>query len=227
MLDKKTKQKEGTELSDAEIAWRLHQELNAVAPMLRTRSRKTVTTEEPSGKQAAVKPESDAEEDDAEDTQPAEEPKEAPAEPAPRKRKTTAASPVVAPSEAPAAQEEPEKPAVTGKRKAHKEQAVKPKPEVQEKEPKPDPEGPPAVAPKHRSRKAKPVVAGEVGERPAAPPPAPPKPLKLPKIPKLPMVRQGKQWYRARLIKESEEKALVGEYKYKRNIYYLSKAAIL
>lgn len=213
MLDKETKQEDSTQLSDAEIAWKLHQELNAVAPMLRTRSRKVATTGEPAGKQAAPKTEPDAEETGAGISKEVEQPKETPVEPVPRKRKVTAPTPVVASPEAPVAQEEPEKPAPPAKRKATKEQAAKPKPAAQEKEVPKEPEPAPALAPavKPRSRKNRPVPAVEGGERPAPPPPPPPKPVKLPKIPKLPMVRQGKQWYRARLIKETEEKALVGE----------------
>ena len=41
------------------------------------------------------------------------------------------------------------------------------------------------------------------------------RPMKKPllKVPKLPMVRQGKErWYRAKLVKETEEKILVGKY---------------
>lgn len=33
------------------------------------------------------------------------------------------------------------------------------------------------------------------------------------KIPKLPMVRHGKKWYRARLLKDSGQRVQIGEYK--------------
>jgi hypothetical protein len=65
-----------------------------------------------------------------------------------------------------------------------------------------------AAAAVEREPPMQPRGAGGAGA--AAPQRRPPKALK---IPKLPMVRQGKRWFRARLLRDTGGKALLGEYR--------------
>lgn len=62
---------------------------------------------------------------------------------------------------------------------------------------------------KARSRKGKPRVAAEGGDGNHRDGPARRTKKVLPKIPKLPMVRQGVHWYRARVLKEDKQRILV------------------
>jgi hypothetical protein len=210
---------EGT-ATDAEIAWRLHQELNAISPMLRTRARKAATSTKASDAENAK------EEPTTDDENP------------------TPAEPSAAPAESPtkkAAAEQPLSKKVKNTtaddqiKRENRTRAEKPLPAAEKRKPPQDEDGattappskkkdkkqppveetsvpnPVAVPSKHRSRKGRPEPAAEAGEQRVASSSKPKPPTKPPKIPKLPMVRQGKRWYRARLMKETGEKALIGK----------------
>jgi len=217
---------DGGVLSDAELAWRLHQELNAGPATLRTRMRKTTSgpgsgssapadandmpevskrSSKAAGKGAprgdrsegnsapAVKPESDHNEQEVKEEQ---------VEPAKK-----AAPEAEGKGETTKEEEEP----VSPRALRHQHRDTEPKAKQQSG----NDAVKPAPAPVHRSRKGRPEPATEEGAPAPAPPAAKPaaarKPARPIKIPKLPMVLQAKQWYRARVLKETSEKVLVGE----------------
>jgi len=218
MKDEKLRSSPEGTATDAEIAWRLHQELNAISPMLRTRARKAATSSKASGAETA-KDEQVPEDEDAtlqQSTAAAESPKDASAEhPPPKKgkgmvpvnhfkrevrtRTEKAASAVPAKRKLPRIEDGDPAPS---KKKDRKPPAV-------EESTAPIPSEPPL---KHRSSKRRSENAAETGEQRVTSVSKTKLPAKPPKIPKLPMVRQGKRWYRARLVKETDEKALIGKF---------------
>jgi len=211
---------DGGVLSDAELAWRLHQELNAGPAMLRARSRKPASAGNSSGAEPLDKADTKRGKSVAKGTTGTE------------ADSIKVGSPVTGPSlrsEGPVKLEdakeyraaenfepgdgkrdEPVSPRAT--RHQHREKQAEPKVKDKEEERSVVEEKKETIN-EHRSRKGRPKAAA-TGGMPlsmAAPPQkvTAGKPAKPVKIPKLPMVLQGKQWYRARLLKETSEKVLV------------------
>ena len=205
---------EGT-ATDAEIAWRLHQELNAISPMLRTRARKAATSTKASDAETAK----DEQTSDGEDPTPqpsavaAESPKTAIAEQPVQKRKKSVEKDDQVKREGRTRAEKPASVAQEVKPLGDDNGAAAPSKKITRKQQQPGEESSEpnleAAPSKQRSRKGRPEPASEAGEQRLSEKKSKP-PAKPPKIPKLPMVRQGKRWYRARLMKETDEKALIG-----------------
>lgn len=175
-------------LSDEEIAWKLHQELNAGSPVLRTRSQR-----------GGTKPRSSLAEQSLGDTSSKERQWEASGEATVGKKRQRGSHPEKAVEQ-------------HDTRKSPRAISSK-KPSDEKVDDQSSGKGPS----KTRSRKGKPQIAAEGVKqehnskldktRPAE---RRGKGIKaLPKIPKLPMVRQGLHWYRARVLKEEEHKILV------------------
>lgn len=205
---------EGT-ATDAEIAWRLHQELNAISPMLRTRARKAATSTKASDAETAK----DEQTTDGEDPTPqpstaaAESPKKASAEQPPAKKEKANVAVEQFKREVRTRTEKPAS-AVVEKRKLPQDEdraAAQSKKKDRKQQPVEESTAPNLIPgpTKHRSRKGRPEPAATAGEQRVAGSSKTKPPAKPPKIPKLPMVRQGKRWYRARLMKETDEKALI------------------
>jgi hypothetical protein len=215
MKVEKPRSPEGT-ATDAEIAWRLHQELNTISPMLRTRARKAATSAKDSGAETAKdEPATNCEDATPQQSTAAEEsPKNASAEQLPPKKGKSSVAVNHYKRQSRTRTDKPAS-AIAEKRKLPQVEDGAPAPsKKKDKKPPPVEEStaPNLAAPpiNHRSRKGQPELAAEAGDQRVTGPSKRKLPAEPQKIPKLPMVRQGKRWYRARLMKETDEKALIG-----------------
>jgi hypothetical protein len=207
---------EGT-ATDAEIAWRLHQELNAISPMLRTRARKAATSTKASDAETAKDEQTSESEDPTSEPSAAavESSKKAIVEQPPSKKRKDSKVIDQVKRESRTRAEKPVSAAPEEQKLSQEEDGAAPKAKDEKKEPPVDYSTAPSpliVPTKHRSRKGRPEPAAEAGEQRVAGSSKPKPPAKPPKIPKLPMVRQGKRWYRARLMKETDGKAQIGKF---------------